>query len=1464
MPASQVYSLSDYTIGWVCALSKEQTAATAMLDARHDDLPNPPNDPNAYTLGSIGKHNIAIACLPEGRYGNNAAASAAAHMVSTFPSLRFGLMVGIGGGVPSNEIRLGDVVVSKPDSRFSGVIQWDLGKIEQGRLIEHTGSLNNPPTALLTALAKLRTKREMEGSRIPNHLATMGEKWPNLIAKYTRSQSLRDVLFADNYQHIHDPSTNGPPQVIQTCDTETEEEEEEEEKAIDCRFCDMTKARKRKPRATRIHYGLIASGNMVIKDAHFRNRLNERFDSKILCVEMEAAGLMNDFPCLVIRGICDYADSHKNKAWQEYAAAVAAAFAKELLLVLPSPAVEQMDTVTSILSNIRRDVGFAVEYLKDAKTYRHYEEDKRIINWLSPLDYGAEHSDVLQRWHPGTCQWLLKSPEFREFIERNDTQVLFCPGIPGAGKTVMAAKVIDYLHKQFINKSNIGIIHVYFNFKRYSEQDPNAVFLSLLRQLTGQQLAGSLTPSVTSLYDRHAKRNTRPSLEETIETFQKVVESYLQVFLVVDALDECATLNHCRDIILTEIIGVTKRSKLKLFATARHIPEISERFKHSLCLEIGAVESDIRSYLDSRLSKLSPTSVISQSEALQEEIKAEISVSVSGMFLLAQLHFDQLTDCITRKAVLKTLKALPTGSDAYDYTYNAAMDRINHQSPSRRRLSMNVLSWITHAMRPLSVIELQYALGVETEADEFDEDNLPQLEDIISTSLGLVTFDKRSKVIRLVHHTTQEFFERNLKRWFPSAKTYIAEVCSCYLSSSASQEEFREFKSKRGRSLKLFSYAATYWQDHVSMSDFSQRHVNFLKKPSRLRVFEYNFHRRQPNPKYSTGLHIAAESGWNEIVEILLQDIADADARDEFNRTPFYLAASSGHSAVMRTLLSSDQIDVNVISSESRYTPLICAAQRGHAAAVKLLLDTGKVNAGFTCKRQKAALWYAVVGGHVDAMLLLLNAQNYDSHMVREIYSSALLGAVIMQQEPIVQVLLETGYADVNVQTTNKNSPFFWDFIPNEYDGYSISILSFLGGLYEHFDDTTWKYPSTKMKEEADNRRQPMGYSLNKRKSPLCLAVEFDCENLARILLSREETNVDLPANDGYSSTALSIAARYGSIAMFQLLLESGRFDINPKDNMGQTPLMIAISKWRMEIVELLLGKNSLAIDLQDKYGRTALFRAVEYCQHQGYDIARLLINTGKANVGIKDARGHSPLSRAVMYKNEKFARLLVGGPGVDINIRDERGRSLLSLAVFNGSKDIVKLFIDTGRSDINARDLHGLTPLLTATQLASNRLDIIRVLLDANNIDVNARDYEEQRSALLWAAYAGDLESLKALLQTGKFDINERDGKGFTALTLAAQSGKATVLQYLLNINAVDLHSRDYKHNRTALILISLRWILVVSIQRQLLSSMDGQTSLRYSRRTRNEGYAQPLNQMIQQTWRHDFHPYLRWECNI
>lgn len=336
--ASKTLGHGDYTVGWVCALPKEQTAAMAMLDEIHADLPKPQYDNNAYTLGRIGQHNVVIACLPMGMIGNNKSATVAAHMSSTFPSIKFGLMVGIGGGVPPR-VRLGDVVVSKPVGAYPGVVQWDYGKAGQGNSFERIGSLNSPPAAVLTALTKLQSKHDMQGSEIPRYLENLKQKWPKLARRYLRSKSLEDLLFRSSYQHVEKKTM--------TNSEDYWENNEEEEERESCFYCDLDQVVTRRPvtRDMRIHYGLIASGNQVIKDAVRRNEINKTFGDKVLCFEMEAAGLINDFPCLVIRGICDYADSHKSKDWQEHAAAVAAAYAKEFLSIVPAHDVEVMPTI---------------------------------------------------------------------------------------------------------------------------------------------------------------------------------------------------------------------------------------------------------------------------------------------------------------------------------------------------------------------------------------------------------------------------------------------------------------------------------------------------------------------------------------------------------------------------------------------------------------------------------------------------------------------------------------------------------------------------------------------------------------------------------------------------------------------------------------------------------------------------------------------------------------------------------------------------------------------------------------------------------------------------------------------------------------------------------------------------------------------------------------------------------------
>jgi hypothetical protein len=135
----------EYTVGWICAISTEHVAAPAFLDKRHDRPKYvSANDNNDYTLSRIGDHNVVIAVLPNGEYGIACAAIVARDMVHSFPNIRIGLMVGIGGGAPSlkHDIHLGDIVVSAPRDGNGGVFQYDFGKTVQDQSFRTTGFLN--------------------------------------------------------------------------------------------------------------------------------------------------------------------------------------------------------------------------------------------------------------------------------------------------------------------------------------------------------------------------------------------------------------------------------------------------------------------------------------------------------------------------------------------------------------------------------------------------------------------------------------------------------------------------------------------------------------------------------------------------------------------------------------------------------------------------------------------------------------------------------------------------------------------------------------------------------------------------------------------------------------------------------------------------------------------------------------------------------------------------------------------------------------------------------------------------------------------------------------------------------------------------------------------------------------------------------------------------------------------------
>lgn len=278
---------------------------------------------NAYEFGRIGSYNVVVAYL--GDTGTNSAATVASQLCASFPSVTIGLMVGCGGGVPSvkNDIRLGDVVVSQPEGNLGGVVQYDLGKTKKDGEFERSSHLNRPPSVLLKAVKRLKTQHNLHDRKLDQYLIEARHKYPKLRSKWSYQGKEHDLLFQPQFDH-------------------------KRRDEVTCTKCDQTQLIYREDRDQNtpvIHYGTIASGNQVVRHGLTRDKVAEKYGA--LCFEMEAAGLMNHFSCLVIRGICDYADSHKNKRWQPYAAAAAAAYAKDLLCTMSAQVLTQTPHVVS-------------------------------------------------------------------------------------------------------------------------------------------------------------------------------------------------------------------------------------------------------------------------------------------------------------------------------------------------------------------------------------------------------------------------------------------------------------------------------------------------------------------------------------------------------------------------------------------------------------------------------------------------------------------------------------------------------------------------------------------------------------------------------------------------------------------------------------------------------------------------------------------------------------------------------------------------------------------------------------------------------------------------------------------------------------------------------------------------------------------------------------------------------------
>ncbi|PYH85076.1 hypothetical protein BO82DRAFT_381107 [Aspergillus uvarum CBS 121591] len=874
------HSNDQYTVGWVCALIDELVAAMAMLDCEHGNPQTLPRaDNNTYVLGSIGHHKVVLACLPLDEQGHISAARVATDMIHAFPQIRFALVVGIGGGIPhynhdcskTEDIRLGDVVVGC-NSETGGIVRYDFGKRLADGTFRETYALNRPPRLLATAVSNLEARRRLGHYRLGPIVDKALEKSSCLRDDgYGPPDRATDQLFHSEYVHVSEDGT--------------------------CMKCDEAQAihrgdSRREGSGPAVHYGVIASGSQVVKHAPTREQIRQKYNA--ICVEMEAAGLMNTLPCLVIRGICDYADSHKNDLWQKYAAITAAAYAKTLLGIIGVQGVESQERAQEVLSKVQNTLSSVVNTVAELKVIATKDQNSKILEWLSPCNFSAQLQDILKQRERGTLRWFLDSDEFQAWL-KTGKQTLFCPGIPGAGKTVVAATVVEHLHA--IAQQNLTTVECL------------------------------LLPShIQQLHDECAIIGVQPPLERISDALLQTARMYERVYIIIDALDELYASDydeHSR--LLTEMFRLQQDSPVSILITSRFksgiIPpshDIQERV-------IEAHDDDLVQYINTRLERL--------------RIRSNVSRASNGMFLLARLHMDHLRDKTSVGMLKKSLSTLSQGNFGLTETYQRAMLVIQHLAEDLRALAMNALSWVAYSRTALSSTELRHALATQPEMSDLDTDYLSDVNLIISSCGGLVLWDNETDVVRLVHYTLSDFLcsQQNL----PHAHMYIMTTCITYLSFNSfeigrcsSNDEFK----MRQKFYPLYRYSAKHWGFHAanissaSMGIFSPFPVNSAEADF-MSLFQHDH--LSSIPCGITAVHLAAHFGLLEVLKSLVQAGHDVNSRDSKHQTPLTYAALRKQWSTVIYLLDSLGADSSLADSTT------LAAREGHLESVVLLLGNG-------------------------------------------------------------------------------------------------------------------------------------------------------------------------------------------------------------------------------------------------------------------------------------------------------------------------------------------------------------------------------------------------------------------------------------------------------------------------------------------------------------------------------------------
>ncbi|KAJ5721209.1 uncharacterized protein N7483_009143 [Penicillium malachiteum] len=1086
--------IGNYTVAWFCAIHEELAAARDMLDEVHEPLPNiPQDDPNHYTLDSIKGRDIVITCLPHDRCGTCNASLDAANMKRSFPRIRVNLMVGVGGGVPGKaDIRLGDIVVG------TRVMQYDLGKTVGHGKSERTAIPRTYDHLIETTLTSLRSKHDHR-------------------------------LFVMNYEHAS--------------------------KGSSCDECDQSKLVKRPDRTPehtlKIHYGTVASGNQVIKHAMTRDKLAEELD--VICFEMEAAGPMEYFPCLPIRGICDYSDSHKTKEWQRCAALNAAGYAREFIEEL----------------RLTREQVIAISN-PDADQSALQERRKQLLDALrfNQIDFRRL---TIKKHHAKTCQWFLSHPDYKMWLDpawlKGNNGFIWISGKPGAGKsTIMKFAYLEMKRSTLKSEGRVVTASFFFNARgEYLERSTVGIYRSLLLQL----LEGY------------------PDLQIVLDDPE----------VVPPCQNDCPSLITLKDL-FWDSMNVTNKQEIpfRICFSSRHYPYIVPRYGKRLILEVQSRHSkDLETYIKSRLRISDP--------ALIEELHLTLLSKAACVFMWVVLVVDIMNKEYQRGGLAFRKRIAEIPSDLGELFKDIlTRDADNMEQP------LLCIQWILFARWPLRPVEFHIAVWFGLSLRNLVDNQIPVIPSseteseglkvfVIGSSKGLAEITKsETPTVQFIHESVRDFLvkDNGLYRvwlelesgWQSAAHEDLKQCChfylnrpwvlqfSCNLISESKSESRSKQRADASNKYPFLVYASRHILDHSDAAAEIRPQQDFLSHfPLSRRIKMNNLFHKFKNREYSNGSLLMkqdpqvhspvlnekyeyplfaalASCNKNTVAAILNAPPNSLQHRKDFGackgETPLTWAARNGRLGILKLLL---EAGLDVSQKDRRgFTALSQALENCHESVARLLIENG-ANLDHNLESGMTPLAGASRNGYLALVRLLID----NRAMINGDHGgTALFQALENGREEVAAFLIENG-ANINAENLFGVSP--------------LSVASWTG--HKHI-----------VRLLIDKGADVNAMNLWKI-TPILHASEKGYDAVVRLLIER---GADVNAIDWSRSTPISHASEKVDEALVRSLIDSGA-KVNTIDRFGYTPFLKASNNSHSAVVKRLIenGADVNAIDPFDE-----------------------------------------------------------------------------------------------------------------------------------------------------------------------------------------------------------------------------------------------------------------------------------------